>query len=110
MLHRLRMDAQHKGIYLLLQPGPFAEVVGEKESIRKALPCWRRKRANAKTTYLNFIKSRRESQMIANNFHAFEVYMQVCRCLGLAPGAQDFTDFCRSGYNLLTIWHPGACA
>lgn len=44
--------------------------------------------------------------MIANNFHAFGVYMQVCRCLGLAPGAQDFTDFCRSGYNLLTIWRP----
>lgn len=110
MLHRLRMDAQHKGIYLLLQPGPFAEVVGEKESIRKALPCWRRKRANKKLMYLNFIKTRRESQMIANNFHAFEVYMQVCRCLGLAPGAQDFADFCRNGYNLLTIWRPEAHA
>lgn len=48
--------------------------------------------------------------MIVNNFHAFEVYMQVCRCLGLAPSAQGFTDFCQSGYNLLTIWHPEARA
>ena len=46
----LRMDAKHKGIYLLLQSGPFAAAVGEEESIRKALPCWRRKRANTKIT------------------------------------------------------------
>ena len=44
--------------------------------------------------------------MITNNFRAFEVYMQVCRYLSLAPSAQNFTDFCRSGYNLLTIWRP----
>lgn len=77
----LRVDTEHKGIYLLLLALHAAQALG-KENERG-------------------IKMR-----VKNNCRAFEVFLMVCRCLKMNPTFERFKDFCDSNYSLLAVWEP----
>ena len=44
--------------------------------------------------------------MVKNNCRAFPTYLLLCRKLRLPASASNFSEFCNSGYDLLSLDWP----
>ena len=80
-LRGLWVDAEHKGIYLLLLAFHATQALGKENE-------------------------RGMKMRVKNNCKAFEVFLMVCRYFKMNPTFEKFKDFCDSNYSLLAVWEP----